>query len=223
MSRWVAIPAALTCAVAAALFAPFLLRDRELVASTPSPRPLFDVTFVSVPSDGRLCAADVTIPSDARQLRFQVRTYGRPGPPLSVSLQAPGYGAEAEIAAGYPDLATLAAPIRPPATDRLGSVCIQQRGGDEIALTGTTEARTLSRPRGSVNGEPVSADAYLAFYEDREASALARVPAIIDRATAFRPAFVGHWLLWPLLVLTVVGVPVGILLAVATAARMDPP
>jgi hypothetical protein len=223
MSRWVVIPAALTCAVAAVLFAPFLLRERDLVASTPSPRPLFDVTFIPVPSGGRLCASDVTIPRDARQLRFQVRTFGRPGPPLQVSLRAPGYGAQAQVAAGYPDLATLAAPVRPPARDRLGSVCIEQRGRGEIALTGTTETRTLSRPRGSVNGGPVPADAYLAFYEGREASALSRVEAMIDRATAFRSSGVGPWLLWPLLVLTVVGVPAGIVLAVAKAARMDPP
>lgn len=223
MSKWVVIPAALTCAVAVALFAPFLLRDRDLVASTPSPRPLFYVTFIEVPAGGRLCASDVTIPREARQLRFQVRTFGRPGPPLRVSLRAPGYGAQADVAGGYADLATLAAPFSPPARDRLGSVCIQQRGRQEIALTGTTETRTLSRPRGSVNGAPVAADAYLAFYEGREASALSLVGAMIDRAAAFRPTGVGPWLLWPLLVVTIVGIPAGVILAVRAAARMDHP
>ena len=223
MSKWIAIPAALVLVIAAALFAPFVVRERELVAATPSPRPLFDVTFIEVPAGGRLCASDVTIPREARRLRFQVRTFGRPGPPLRVSLRAPGYAAVTEVAAGYPDLATLAAPVRPPARERLGSVCIEQRGDEEIAFTGTIETRTVSRPRGTVNGKPIVADAYLAFYEDREASALSRLGAIIDRAAAFRPGIVGGWLLWPLLVLVVVGVPTGVLAAVSKAARMDAP
>ena len=41
MSRWVALPALVTCALAAALFVRFLTKEREVVAATPSPRPLF--------------------------------------------------------------------------------------------------------------------------------------------------------------------------------------
>src|SRR3954466_8976290 len=67
MSRWFVAP----LVVAALLFAPFLLKRRDLVVSTPSPRPLFNVTFI--PVHGRLCASDVTIPHDARELRYATR------------------------------------------------------------------------------------------------------------------------------------------------------
>src|SRR3954453_11988365 len=92
MSRWFVAP----LVVAALLFAPFLLEDRDLVVSTPSPRPLFDVTFI--PVDGRLCASDVTIPHDARELRYQTR--------LRESRRA----------------------FTPPARTRLGTVCVTTSG-----------------------------------------------------------------------------------------------
>jgi hypothetical protein len=203
MSRWVVVPFAATCLVGALLFAPFLLRDRDLVASTPSPRPLFNVTFI--PVDGQLCVSDVTIPHDARELRFQLRTPG----PVRVTLSAHGYRA---MATG-----TGAVGITPPRTTRLGTVCLRpQRRGE---LTGTTEPRTLSRPHGAVDGRPIATDAYLAFYARRQASALAETPQIVHRMGAFRPGVVGPWLLWPLLALVVLGIPAALLAALLAGAR----
>jgi hypothetical protein len=215
MSKWVAIPAALACLVALAFFAPFLLKERDLVASTPSPRPMFTVTFIELAGGERLCADDVTIPAAARRLRLQVRTFGRPGPPLDIALDAPGYRERVTTRSGYADTETLSIPIRPPAKDRLGAVCVAP--SERIALTGTEEARTLSRPRGRVDGTAIATDAYLAFDEGRRASALSRAAAIIDRMDAFRPGIVGPWVLWPLLALVVLGIPTGTVLALARA------
>jgi hypothetical protein len=213
MSRRVALPAALACAVAAALFVPFLVKDRELVASTPSPRPLFSLAFVSLPRDGRLCASDVTIPHDARVLRVQARTFGRPGPALAVTVGA----ARARVAAGYADGTTLAVPFHPPVVTRLGRVCLARAGSAPLAFAASAEARTQSRPRWAVDGRPVNADAYLAFDTGRTGSAVAQTPAVLSRMRAFRPGVVGPWLLWPLLVLTVAGVPAGVFLALRRA------
>jgi hypothetical protein len=219
MSRAVLLPAVIACVVAAALFVPFLAEDRELVAATPSPRPLFQLSLVEIGPREQLCISDVTIPADADQLRFQVGTFGRPGPELAVTLQARGYRERSSVPGGYADNALVASAMRPPAGDRLGTVCIADRGRRPIALAGTAEERTQSRPEGRIGGAAVPADVYLAFYQDGSASALERVPEIVDRMSAFRPGVVAPWLLWPLLALVVMGVPAGVVFAALRAAR----
>jgi len=219
MSRWALLPALALCAVAAALRAPSLLRERELVAATPSPRPLFDVTPVELPAGKELCIADVTIPGSAEELRLQVATLSGPGPALAVRLRAPGYEERLTVPGGYPDGALIAAPVAPPPATALGSVCVAHAGTAPITLTGTTEERTRSRPRGTLAGAPVEPDAYLAFYERERGSAPGHIVDIVDRMSAFRPAIVGPWLIWPLLAVAVVGVPGGVLWAVLRAVR----
>jgi hypothetical protein len=219
MSRFIALPALALCLLAAVLFLPSLLRERDLVASTPSPRPLFNVTPITVAPGPPLCLNRVTIPHDARQVRFQVITGGRPGPPLRVTLSADAYAQRASVAAGYADETTLSPAIAPPPQTRLGRVCITNGGTAPIALTGSGEERTQSRPEGTIDGRPVAGDAYLAFYEARTGSALSQTRGIIARMGAFRPGVVGPWLLWPLLVLVLVGVPGGLVWALHRASQ----
>jgi hypothetical protein len=218
MSRYVLLPALAVGLLAGALFLPFLLRDHDLVAATPSPRPLFDVTPLELPPGQPLCISDVTIPPDARQVRFQVITGGRPGPALGLTLRAGGYEQSLTVPAGYADETTLAPALQPPPTARLGEVCITQRGTAPVSLTATNEERTRSRPEGRLDGSPVDPDTYLAFYEGATGAPLGRAGAIVDRMSAFRPGIVGPWLLWPLLGLVVAGVPAGVVLAVHKAS-----
>jgi hypothetical protein len=217
--RPAAIAAAIVLALGAVLFARFVLADRDVVASTPSPRPVFTVHYQPLKPGEQLCIQDVTIPADARRVRMQVRTYGKPGPQLAIELAARGYAERLTVAGGYADLTTLDAPMTPPPTDVLGRVCLSQRSPDIVALAGTTEERTQSRPHSALDDTAVAGDSYLAFYEGRRASALRETPAIIDRMQAFKPGIAGPWLLWPLLALTLVGVPAGVVWAALRAAR----
>lgn len=219
MSRWVALAAVVTCAIAAALFVRFLTEERELVAAVPSPRPMFEVGFVDILPGEELCISGVTIPDDARQLRVQVGTFGPPGPELHVALTARDYRERLTIPAGYPDSALVTAAMDPPAAASLAEVCVRHRGARRIALVGTNEERTLSRPEGMVDGEVTEADTYLAFYEGGSASALDRAGQIVDRMSVFRPAIVGPWLVWPLFALVLLGVPGGVLWAAVRALR----
>jgi hypothetical protein len=219
MSRWVLLPGATVCVLAGVLCLRFLTADRDVVAATPSPRPIFVVTYVPIPPGERLCLSDVTIPDDARRLRVKVRTYSRPGPGLDVALRGRGYTQALAVAGGYRDGAVIDAPMRPPPEARLGQVCLRQDGTRPVALVGTTEERTLSRPEGAIDGKPIPADTYLAFYEAGSASALHETGAIVDRMSAFRPGIVGPWLLWPLLVLVVLGVPCGVVWAALRAVH----
>lgn len=213
------MPAMTLCAVAAALFMPSLVRKRELVAATPSPRPLFTVTPIDIAAGEQLCVSDVTIPADAEELRFQIASRLAPGPALDLRLSAAGYHERLSVPPGYPDGASITVPLRPPGATRLGRVCLSHDGPGDVALTGTTEDRTLSRPRGTLAGEPLAADTYLVFFERERGSALAHTPQILERMSAFRPRVVGPWLLWPLLALVTMGVPGGVLLAVLRATR----
>jgi len=217
MSKWLTIPAAILLVLAGARFAIYLTADRGLVASTPSPRPLFKVTQVPLASGQRLCLTDVTIPRDAQRLRVQASTFGRPGPALGIELRAGRYDQRLRVPAGYPDATVLDVPMRPPPAAALGEVCLRQDGATRIALVGTTEERTLSRPVGKLDGRAIAPDTYLVFDEAGTASALSKTPAILARMSAFRPGIVGPWLLWPLLALVVIGVPAGVLWALRRA------
>jgi hypothetical protein len=217
--RWVLIPALAAILVAAVLGARFLTQNRDLVASTPSPRPVFTVNYLQLRPGSELCIADVTIPADAHRLRMQVRTYGRPGPALNVTLAAGSYRQRVAVPGGYADQTTLDAPMAPPRADSLGRVCVTQDSGQAIAFASSVEERTESRPQSTIDGSAVGPDSYLAFYEGRTGGALAETPAIVERMGAFKPGVVGPWLLWPLLALTVIGVPGGVVWAVLRAVR----
>ncbi len=217
MSRWVWAPAVLVLLVAIGASVRFLTTDRELVAGTPSPRPVFQISLLELPIGEKLCIRGVTIPEDARRLRFQIGTFGTPGPPLDVTLSADGYVERLKVPAGYADSATVTAGMEPPAAARVGQVCIGRRGKARIAVVATEEERTLSRPEGRIGRRVTGADAYLAFYEGRSASALSQVDTIFERMSAFRPGIVNDWLLWPLLAVIVIGVPAGVLWAIVRA------
>src|SRR6187455_281308 len=103
MSRWIWGPAAVVLAIGAVLFAVALTRERDVVASTPSPRAVFQLTPVEVPAGSQLCLTGVTIPRDARRLRMQVRTFGRSGPALALTLRGRGYAQAVQVPPGYRD------------------------------------------------------------------------------------------------------------------------
>lgn len=237
MSRWswrswsqppalVAVTAFGACVLAALLFVPFLTVQRVLVAGTPSPRPLFSVSLIEIPAGEQLCISDVTIPPRAQELHLSIGTFGLPGPRLELDLRAPGYRERIVVPAGYADNTDIVAAMTPPATARVGRVCVIDRGATKLALIATTEERTASRPvgrLGAVGGgaaaTPVAGDAYLAFYERGSASVMQRTHEIVERMGAFRPGVVGAGLLWALVALVLVGVPAGVVAAALIAVR----
>jgi hypothetical protein len=218
-SRWALLVAAICCALFAALSIPFLTSQREIAAGVPSPRALLAISLETIPAHERLCVSDVTIPPDARRLRFDIGTFGQPGPPLRLTLSGADYRERVVVAGGYADNLVMSPAMRPPARAVLGSVCIANAGATKIALTGTTEERSVSRPVGHIGGEVAASDVYLAFVEQRPASVLQRSHEIVARMSVFRPAVVGPTVLWALVVLVLVGIPIGVLAAVLSALR----
>ena len=101
-------------------------------------------------------------------------------------------------------------PVRAPEAAVLTTVCIRNEGRRTIALNASND-RTRSRSTTTVDGQRVAGNFVLVFAERRPASLLEHVPVMLRRMTAFRP--VGEWLLWPLAILFVLGVPAGVLAA----------
>src|SRR3712207_1789244 len=105
----------LVAAGIAATATPFLTRERDLVALTPTPKAARTVSIVDVAPGAAACLGDVVVDARSEQARFQVGTFRRPGTPLRFTLAAPGYaGADVRLAGGDPANAELTVPVDPP-------------------------------------------------------------------------------------------------------------
>ena len=105
----------------------------------------------------------------------------------------------------------------PPARETAASICIRNRGDRRVALYGAAD-RTNSRSQVRVDGQPVVPDFGIVFYEREPVSIIERLPTSIERATTFRGPLTED-LLWVLIVLFVVGTPLGVLLALFWSLR----
>src|SRR3954464_11190947 len=77
---------------------PWLGRKRDFPAEIPNPPALQVLALDVVPAGKRLCLREIDVTSHARQVRFQVGTYFKPGPPLLLEIAAPGYRSAPPVA-----------------------------------------------------------------------------------------------------------------------------
>src|SRR5689334_18243654 len=117
---------------AAFVVVPFVTKKRDIPAEVPSPPPLTAVAVVNLPGMSRMCMTDLAISAESRVMHFKVGTYGKPGPPLGVSVQAPGYSSRASVPSGFADNLQLSVPIARPPSGRLATVCIRNLGHKRI-------------------------------------------------------------------------------------------
>lgn len=215
-----ALALGLIAVVAAAGFVPFLTEDRPIPVTTAATTPVFSApALVEVPPGERACLDDVLLDPDADIARFRVGTYGEDGPPLALTLAAPGYRERVAVGAGYADNAELGVPVEGPERELIGDACIANEGRVLIALYATAEGRTQSRVDVEVDGEPVPADVALTFFQREPESVAGRIPEALDAMTAFRP--VGTWLTWPLFLLVALAMPALALWALHRAFAQD--
>lgn len=229
-SRWPA-RAVVAAAVLTALivigalvwFVPYLKQSREAAAETPGPNPLFVAGGFTIPPRREGCMDSVGIPRDAHLAVFNIRpavATPRGGPPLELRLQAPGYLARAQVPAGYPG-GVAAIPIRPPASDVIGSACFLNRGGSPLLIAASTEPRTVSRSPTTVAGRQVYGDIVLSFVDNGHASLWSRLGDVFGHASALTDRLVPVWLVWVIATLIAFGVPTAIVLALFLALRED--
>jgi hypothetical protein len=185
---------------------PWLGRERDFPAEIPNPPALQVVSLDVVPGGKRLCMRDIAADPHARQARFTVGTYGKPGPPLELTITAPGYRTSARQPAGFADNAMLRLPISGPSRATLITACIMNEGKRKIAVYSAND-RARSRAIVTIAGKSVSATPAFGLWEAKPRTIVDRAGVTVDRIATFR-GFFGHpWIVWVLLVLFCFGMP----------------
>jgi hypothetical protein len=157
----------------------------------------------------RACRGDIDVPAEFSRLRLFTASFGRSGPALSVTAG----GARGTVAAGYPDNSSVEASLDDVASGERIDVCVTNDGDSRVALLGSpqdTPPPYLSDP----NLEP---ELGVGFLRDEPSSMAALVPDAFERASRFRPAWVGPWTFWALLVLVAAGLPTLLMMAYRSA------
>ncbi len=221
-------PFAVTLALLALLvlagFLPWLLRERAAVSSTPIIRPPSVVAELQLRPGQEACVSDVLFTPEAEEVKVQVtRTRQDAGPRLAVTASAEGYGARAAAPAGYGPRQDLEVAL-PPAPRQVGGgkLCVRNAGRTDVWFLGTVEERALATQRTSIDGRPAPVQLAVTLQEREPRAFLARVGELVDRAAAFRPAYLGPAVLWLLLAGVVLLVPAAVLAAFRRALDEDP-
>lgn len=181
--------------------------------------------FFVVPPGSEACEHDLPVESRFDTIELSTGTYGRPGPPLAVSVREAGRSiASGRIAPGYPDNAAQLATVSP-AVDSGGpvDVCVRNEGDRRVVVYGDLQDRVFPG-YGAVDGKKVvEADLALHFRNSDPPTTLSELPEMMSRAAVMRPDPVGAWTFWALLAGLVLGVPALLSLALRRAAAADPP
>jgi hypothetical protein len=214
-----ALAVGLVLLVAAALAwgVPYLTGERDYVAVTPQPDPLFEVALLPLRGGQVACMDDAVLDPRSEQARFKVGTYFRPPVPLELTIAGGSYTEHVSVPADYRDSEVIRVPIRPPARETAVSICIRNLSDRRVALYASAD-RTNSRSQVLVDGRRVVPDFGIVFYEREPASILERLPTSVERATVFRGPLTPA-LLWIVLALFVVGTPLGVLVALVRSLR----
>ena len=220
--RRAGIPALLATACAGILaFAVTAAGDSRDVAFTLGVVPAGAVAVLN-PGEAA-CQSPISVPAEFDGVRFQVGTYGKPGPPLAIairSLESDRRLAGGRLSGGYPDVSQLSVAVGQVRASQRVEVCVRNVGARRAALygnvglaAGETEARIGARRLGT--------DLSLVFERDEPRSLLSLVPDIFERASVFRPVWVGAWTFWILAGALLAGVPVLLALALARVPGAD--
>src|SRR3954470_19095593 len=184
MRRWGVATAMAFLLAATVLWAlPWLTRDREMSAGVPTPRALLRTSSLRLKPKQSACAGAVAVDPHAQQARLTLGTAGAAaGPPLTFALSGRGYHAEGQVAGGYGDGSVAAIDIAPPARAVLARACVRNDGAVPVLLAGTADA-TRSPWLATIDARPTGASYWLAFYERRPHTLVARLPLILRRMT----------------------------------------
>jgi hypothetical protein len=202
---------ALLAVAAVAWGVPYLRHGRHYYATTPQPKPLDYASLLPLGPGQRACLDRAVVDRYSEQARLLVYLRGRPPVPLELSLTGRGYRAAARVPATYADSRPVQVAVRPPARPVEVTICVRNAGARRVALF-ASEDRTKSRSLDRVDGHLVVPNFDVVFTERRPVSIAERLPASLQRASAFRFFGVSPVTLWPLLILFAIGVPLAVLL-----------
>lgn len=203
-------------------YRPFLDQRRAVVASTPSLEGIQSLKEVRLRPGQRGCIQTLPLDPQDHRLRLVLWAHAARPVPLSFALRGRGYAARGRFA-GYPagGPAPVIAPVSPaPPAAFDGTLCVRNEGRHSVGLVGTDEPNSLTLPSTRVDGGAESpVDPAVTFLDGPDASILSRAGTVIGRVSDFTGGVMPVWLLWPLALLIVVGVPAGTALALGLGLR----
>jgi hypothetical protein len=207
-------------------WSPFVTAKSRAVESTPSLAGLLSRSTVHVGAGETACVKPVTFVAKKTIARFTVNARGRRPVPLRIVADAPGFHSESDVLDHPPGVdAPAEVTLAPAPRSVTGALCLTPKGA-AVDLVGTNEPRSLAFADTFVGGKraPSGVDAAVTLLEAHSTSLAGRTSAILDHASAFTGGWAPVWLLWPALVLVVVGLPAGALaaLVMATGAQREP-
>jgi hypothetical protein len=188
---------------------PFVTRGRDQPAAVPNPPALSKVSLDEIAAGATLCISNIAAEPHSQVARFQVGTFGKPGPPLDLVVTGARYGTAARERAGYADNLTHELRISPPPRAQLVRACIRNGGRNRIVLYSAGDS-ARSRATVTVRGTSLRSTPALAFYEARKRSIAERVPLTVDRIATFRGPLSHAWIVWLVLAAFVLVLPLGV-------------
>jgi hypothetical protein len=175
---------------------------------------------VRLPGRRTACIRPVPLEPGVRQVQMLVHATGPQTRPLDITLRSPGYvgrGRFIGYPAGGPAL-VLATLDRAPPRDQDGELCIRNTGRRSVGLVGTNEPESQTLPVTYVGRRPPSdIDPAITFLSGRRVSILGDPGASLRRAAALT-GVVPAWLMWPLGLLFLIGVPIAVAAALLLSA-----
>jgi hypothetical protein len=219
--RGVLAAGAIVCAAVAVLAVLWLTEQRTFVASVPQPPPLDETALVAVRGGESVCVREIAITPRSEVAQFRVGTRGRPAVPLTVVASGPGgYRSRTAVAPRWKDNDLVGVRVAPPPRALHGAFCVRNDGRRAIDVYAANDrSRTVVSTQ--VDGRDVDPNVQLTFLEAEASTIAARAGEVADELEAFRPAVVGPWLVWPLAVLVVAGIPLGLVWALWRAVGED--
>jgi hypothetical protein len=169
-----------------------------------------------------VCQSGITVPERFTRIGLRAGSPGGPTQPLALSVRRIGSNrelAEGELAGGQPYGMEVTAPVGEVEPGERIAVCVRNAGSRRVEIYGNVGAAALPS-QALQNGRTLPTDLTLIFLAERR-SLLSQLPEVFDRASLFRPGWVGAWTFWVLSALALLGVPM--LLARALADSSDAP
>jgi hypothetical protein len=205
---------------AATWYVPWLTAKGPEVDSTPSVQGTIPAA-VKIRAGQQACIKPVPLDPGDRQLHMLLHTQGTSAPVVDVTVTQPGFVAHARfhdypVGAVTPVVSDLS---RAPSRAQDGELCLRNQGPRAVSLFGTSEPASLTLPVTYVDGKVVTdIDPAITFLTGERTSHLQRLGRIADRAAGFT-GVLPSWLLWPLGLLFLLGLPVGAAAALLLADR----
>jgi hypothetical protein len=179
------------------------------------------------PGDGA-CQGVIDVPRNAEfdTVRLQLGTYRRPGPPVRVVVRSDGGRrlAAGAVPGGYADIADHGfhdVRMQTVGDEQRVLVCVENAGARRVAVYGNADVASRATTATAPDGTPLDVDLNLEFRRSGGGSIASQVPAMLERASLFRPPGVSPWLYAVWLVLLVAAAPWALARAIGRARDED--